>query len=584
MKRFAFLFMILMLALTLGCTKEEEQEIIAVPPSNHVLPTESPAPATPETTAQPTEEIVETDVITLPVTELIVSSAEEMPDLETLRGMTSLQLLDLTPLPYTPYSEIEQIRNVIPECRILWNQQLTDGTFRSDSASLKLPHATEEDVAMLEVFPELRSVDASGSEAYRALYEFRSSHPSIEIIYTLTLGDAVISLNDESLTVPQGTDPASLSETLHAFPNIRTADLRESGWSDGEVEAFILEFPDISVRRLIRIGEDVFDSETELLDLRSLSGWTADQILAVLPLFSGLKTVALPSDLNESELQRFETALPGVNIVGPVFAFGKTFEGGAEEIDLSGIKVDSVEEAEALLDRLPFLKKAVMCECGLSDSQMETICSAHPDVKFVWTIVIGKRKLRTDAIGFSTKNPSKYTNPNSSDAYNQSVKKAVRLYEGDIEALKYCTDLEALDLGHNYLTDSDLSVIAKLTKLKILILADNKITDISALTTLKDLEYIELFMNKIPDLSPLTEMPSLVDVNVCNVGASDLTPLFSLTGVKRLWYAMNPFSREQAKALKEALPDCVCNYTTRNETAEGWRDDPRYHWMRSYFE
>ena len=91
-------------------------------------------------------------------------------------------------------------------------------------------------------------------------------------------------------------------------------------------------------------------------------------------------------------------------------------------------------------------------------------------------------------------------------------------------------------------------------------------------------------MNKIPDLSPLTEMPSLVDVNVCNTGVSDLTPLFELTGVKRLWYAMNPFSREQAKAVKEALPDCECNYTTRNETAEGWRDGPRYRWMRSYFE
>ena len=43
-------------------------------------------------------------------------------------------------------------------------------------------------------------------------------------------------------------------------------------------------------------------------------------------------------------------------------------------------------------------------------------------------------------------------------------------------------------------------------------------------------------------------------------------------------------AREQAKALKEALPDCVCTYTTRDETGEGWREDPRYHWMRAYFQ
>jgi len=47
---------------------------------------------------------------------------------------------------------------------------------------------------------------------------------------------------------------------------------------------------------------------------------------------------------------------------------------------------------------------------------------------------------------------------------------------------------------------------------------------------------------------------------------------------------MNPFSREQAAAVKAALPDCICNYTTRDETAEGWREDPRYRWMRSYFD
>ena len=118
----------------------------------------------------------------------------------------------------------------------------------------------------------------------------------------------------------------------------------------------------------------------------------------------------------------------------------------------------------------------------------------------------------------------------------------------------------------------------------MLILADNEITDISTLTTLKDLEYIELFMNKIPDMSPLTEMPSLIDVNICNTGVSDLTPLFELTSVRRLWFAMNPFDKQQAKAVKEALPDCNCNYTlVFDETSEGWREDQRYRWMRSYF-
>ncbi|MBQ6235621.1 MAG: leucine-rich repeat domain-containing protein [Clostridia bacterium] len=575
MKRIILICLALFAILLLGCERRRAQTGV---PSAEATPAQS-IPSEGSNAEEPAE-----DVIVIPKTEWIVTTDEGMPTAETLREMQSLRLLDLTALPYTPYPEIEEIMRLLPDCRIIWNQKLTDGVFRSDTEELTLPHATEEDVELLHAFGNLRTVDAAGSTAYEALAAFRESHPNVVVHYTLAVGDQTIDELSEELTVPSDTDADDLTKLLHAFPNLKTVDLRESGWSDASVDAFIEAFPDMTVQRYISVGTQKFDSETGLLDLRTISGLSADSIRELLPLFRRLQTVALPSDLDADDTKALAAAFPDVLIAGPVTAFGQTFDGGTEEIDLSKTKLKGTEEVEALIQKLPFLKKAVLCDCELTNEQMESLCAAHPDIKFVWTLVIGKRKLRTDAIGFSTKNPSKYTNVNSSDEYNESVKKAIRLKEGDIEQLKYCTDLEALDLGHNYLTNSDLEVIAGLTKLKILILADNKITDISALTTLKDLEYIELFMNKIPDLSPLTEMPSLVDVNVCNTGVSDLTPLFELTGVKRLWYAMNPFSREQAKAVKEALPDCECNYTTRNETAEGWRDGPRYRWMRSYFE
>ena len=574
MKHIILICCLLLAGFMLGCQER--------PTQNGSLSDETP-PALPLPTA-PTEEEPAEDVITVPKTEWIIASGEDMPDLDTLRGMQSLRLLDLTALPYTTYTEIAEISRILPDCRIIWNQKLTDGIFRSDSEELTLPHATEEDVLLLDAFRNLRTVDVSGSTAYEVIAAFRESHPAVAVHYTLSIGDRSIDETSEELIVPSEANAEDLTEILRFFPNLKTVDLRESGWNDTAVEAFVKAFPDMNVQRYVSVGMMRFDSETGLLDLRTLSGLSSESIMERLPLFRNLHTVALPSDMDADDASALALAFPNVLIAGPVDAFGQTFDGGTEEIDLSKTKLTGTEEIESLVRKLPFLKKAVLCDCGLTNEQMESLCDAHPDIKFVWTIVIGKRKLRTDAVGFSTKNPSKYTNPKSSDAYNESVKKAVRLYEGDIEALKYCTDLEALDLGHNYLTNSDLEVIAGLTKLKILILADNKITDISALTTLKNLEYIELFMNKIPDLSPLTEMPSLVDVNVCNTGVSDLTPLFELTGAKRLWYAMNPFSREQAAAVKAALSDCVCNYTTRDETGEGWREDPRYRWMRSYFE
>lgn len=528
--------------------------------------------------------IEEVDVITVPVTELIVSAEEGMPSLDELRNMTSLRFLDLTALPYTPYSDVQQISALLPDCRIIWNQMFTDGVFRSDSADLILPNATGEDIALLDAFPDLRSVDATGSCEFAALYTYQNAHPMTDVRYAYRDGDMLLTNKDEELLVPSGVDATELTKDVSYFPNLKTVDLRDSGWTDVELDAFCSENPTLSVARMIRIGDMQYDSDTKALNLNSLTGWTPESLADKLTAFSDLKAVGLPAEWSDSERQTLIRTLPDIHVVGKTELFGQQIDCASEELDLSDNKFGAPSEVEELITEMPFLKKLIVCNCGLNDEQMVTLAEGHPEIRFVWIIQLGPHKLRTDAIGFSTKNPSKHTNPKASDEYNRKVKNTKRLYEGDIELLKYCYDLEALDLGHNYLTNNDLNVIAGLTKLKVLILADNSITDISALTTLKDLEYIELFMNKIPDLSPLTEMPSLQDVNVCNVGVSDLSPLFALTGVKRLWYAMNPFSREQAIAVKNALPDCVCNYTTKDETAEGWREDPRYFWMRSYFE
>lgn len=561
---------LLLVALLIGCAGQSTAE---QPAATTDAPAAEPVITVPPQTPDPL----------LSRTEWIVSAQEGFPDPDTISRMKSLQLLDLTAFADTPLSTVEAISSALPDCRIIWNQKLTDGIFCSDAEELTLPNATESDMELLAAFRSLRTVNASGSTAYAALAAFREAHPDIAVHYTLMLGSEKIDESTESLIVPLDIDQKDLTDTLSAFPQLTDIDLRESGWSEDEVAVFLQAFPDKTVHRFVSIGAETFDSDVGLLDLRALSDLSMEQLIEKLSAFPCLKSIALPAETSEEDLNALHAAFPEVLTVGPVTAFDKSFQGDEKVIDLSNIEMTDTDPVEALVQKLPFLKKVVMCDCGLTNEQMETLCNAHPDIKFVWFVIIGQRKVRTDAIGFSTLNPTRHNQAAMSDP-NSSIYKAVRLYEGDIEALKYCTDLQALDLGHNYITNSDLDVIAGLTKLKVLILADNEITDISALTTLKDLEYIELFMNKIPDMSPLTEMPSLIDVNICNTGVSDLTPLFELTGVKRLWYAMNPFQESQARAVKEALPDCVCNYTlVFDETSEGWRDDSRYRWMRAYF-
>ena len=129
MKRLTVIIPVIICCILLACGEQTAQEQM---PSvvETTLPTVTDVPYETVVSDETNEEV---DIISVPVTELVVSSPEEMPALEELFRMKSLRFLDLIALPYTPYSDIEQISRELPECRIIWNQLLTDGAFRSDS-------------------------------------------------------------------------------------------------------------------------------------------------------------------------------------------------------------------------------------------------------------------------------------------------------------------------------------------------------------------------------------------------------------------------------------------------------------------
>lgn len=578
-----------------------------------------------------------------------------LPGEKTLAKLPHLTLVDLSGRTDTEPGDIDAIRAVLSgDTEILWDVPLTDGRFSSRSAELTLPSCTESDVALFDRFPALTRVDASGSAAYEALYAIASRYdvtytlpvgdavlsnrdtalkaagvddtgvlkslltyfpaltdadlsggsvtdagmlelcalyPAVSFHWTVRVAGRELS-SDETVPDLSGVTFASSEEAislLSVFRSLSAFDLCGTGLTDDAARAVKAAFPAASVRFDLTLGTQTVPSDAEELDL-SAETLTADALQAAFSDMPALKKAILPKDFSVADGDALTAAFPDIVFLREVTLFGQTFSNDIKELDISGTPV-TAEELMSSLKQLPYLEKFVMCDCGPDNAAMDTLLAAFPGVKFVWKIQIGPHTIRTDATGFSTKNPSKHYTSASSEEYIRQVKTCVRLNEGDIEALKYCTDLVALDLGHNYLTNRDLTVIAGLKHLKILILADNKITDISPLAALTELEYIELFMNTVKDVSPICGIETLTDVNVCNTGLKNLEPLKKLTNCKRLWYAMNPASRSDMKAVSDTLTPngCECNYSVKDETDGGWREIngkkvERYTWMRSFFE
>ena len=91
--------------------------------------------------------------------------------------------------------------------------------------------------------------------------------------------------------------------------------------------------------------------------------------------------------------------------------------------------------------------------------------------------------------------------------------------------LENCTNLYSLNLSKNWLTDISALNGKQYPEMRMLVLADNYITDISALSQMPKLEYVSLENNKIYDLSPLSAAENLRVLYAHHNGISDISSL-----------------------------------------------------------
>ncbi|MHC1787250.1 MAG: leucine-rich repeat domain-containing protein [Christensenellales bacterium] len=255
---------------------------------------------------------------------------------------------------------------------------------------------------------------------------------------------------------------------------------------------------------------------------------------------------------------------------GPAF-LGVLYPPDTRLIDFGAQKVEDFEGLKALISQLPALETVNMFESRVPREVMADLFAGFPRVFFGWTIKLSEHSLRTDQTAFSTLHNNKAATHTSAD----------------FEVIRYCTRLQALDLGHNQITSLDF--LRDLHGLKVLILAVNQISDISALSGLGQLEYVELFKNKISDISVLEGMKNLLDLNLCFNYIKDYGPLFTLTSLQRLWlYNSNNYIARDTLApalvrdLKAALPGAQID-TTHYSTLGGWREHPRYEVIYNIF-
>lgn len=250
----------------------------------------------------------------------------------------------------------------------------------------------------------------------------------------------------------------------------------------------------------------------------------------------------------------------------PITICGVEFDTEDEYIDFGKVRVENIQELAEAIPKMPNLRKVDMFATNINKENMAYLFDTFPEVTFGWTIHIWEHTIRTDQTAFSTLHGSSPTPPHT---------------EKDFDVLRYCKQLKALDLGHNWI--EDISFLKYVPDLEVLILGRNQIKDISPIADLHHLVYLELFSNHIKDVSPLAGLTSLRDLNLSNNPIEDLTPLMGMKWLDRLWlgFFMN-YPKEQEAEIKAALPECEF-FWDWGPTAGTWREHPHYFELYDFF-
>lgn len=464
------------------------------------------------------------------------------------------EVLNLTEESITP-EEYALIQEQFPDCEILWNVPFQGSRISNQSPELTITTLTEEDIAMLPLFPRLERIHAHGCENFPLLMALKEQRPDLEIHYTVTIDGTPYPETATQIAI------TSISEQemnlLQYLPDLTAIDA--SGCDDLPMLMKLRQNqPDCALSYKVALEGRDFAYDTTALTLKGTSPKALLENLAYLPM---VQQVTLTDPAADTEfLSQLVRNYPDVRFHWELDIYGIPITTEDTEADFSGTTVDSIASLETAMACFPNLELVYLGECGFDNDELAAYRDrVRADYKVAWLLMLGEMPVRTDAETFMPGRPT--------DRYYVTNEQ--------MDLLWYCEDMICIDIGH-YINITRCDWVTNMSKLKYLVLADTYISDISPLANLKELVFLELFMTKVTDVSPLLSCTALEELNLCYT-FPDPEPVKQMTGLTKLWWARSPLTEEE---FKEYLPNTRMMFELTSSTGKGWREGEHYYAMR----
>lgn len=410
---------------------------------------------------------------------------------------------------------------------------------------------------------------------------------------------------------------------LEEYPGLKRADLTGSTCYDA-IEAYVRKHPDVEVVYTVALGGVEVSPDTDVLTLKP-EEYTFEALLENGKHLPKLTSLTLPeTDLTGQQLTELQACLENTALVYTVCVLDREFRSDAEELDLSGLTPEQVEEAAQKLEMLPNAQRIQLMKedgtCALKVADVALLQQAAPQALFLYTFdLFGKTVSTTDErVEFKNKKlgDSKeqelrqaldimkgckymlleccyFTDPvlaQLREDYRDQTKIVWRIffaragscltdrtvlryvynvYNSSVKQLQYCEDVEYIDFGHNE-SLSDWSWVANMPKLKAIIVSGSIIRDLTPFAACESLEFLELSnCGLITDISPLSACKNLKRLNISYTKVEDLSALDDLP-LECFVYVKPKAPQEELDRFVQLHPDCLTSFEG-NEYGYPWR-------------
>ena len=425
----------------------------------------------------------------------------------------------------------------------------------------------------LDYYPNLKSVDLTGSTCYDAILDFASKRPQLHVAFTVSFGgSAAVSYDVPALTLNPGTFTyEGLLENLRYMPNLTTVSLPGIELDAQQVNGILEAYPELILDYTVDVLGNVCSADTTTLDLTGMAGSQVDAIAPKLALLTKLETVTLSSGLTFAEVDRLQTAAPHITFDYSFSLFGKTISTANEEVIYKQNSIGNEGETQ-LREALTVMEKCsrfVLDDCGFD---YEVLSKVRDDFratgpKVVWRVKFG--------VG------DRYSTVTDDD----TIRAVYNVTNDTCGPMKYLEDVKYMDIGHNeYL--SDLSFVAYMPKLEVLIASESGVVELTGFDNCKNLTWLELaYCYKLENIDALAGCDGLKYLNLSYSKVKSLEPLDTLP-LERFVYLKPKVDKDEQNTFLAIHPKGECItvfYGYSMPYSYGWRYDDNGKTMFWYY-